>query len=103
MLPKMQKTVKQYNIFSKPLFDTVNGFVNDLIIGLVVLWESQEYHDVLDEYLQDAMEELRTDGKITNYKVILKDDILNKTMDIHIRYRQKNCLANSTIDYNIIM
>ena len=101
-------TLKTKGVASKPLLKDVSEFVGGIISEFSILWERDNHRDQILEVLEEYLEELVEEGRISQPNVICDDrnnnEILAKAgiTNLEVRYKQDNCYAATILTYVII-
>lgn len=101
-------TVKTRNVNSKRLLATVTEFMQTVITEFSILWDSDTHRDAIIEVIEEFLEELAEDGKITQFNVIC--DGRNNTkqlrdsgmVNLDITFKQEDCYNTTSLHYVVI-
>ena len=100
-------TLKTKSVNSKTLFNEVSNFINDIIDGFGIIWDSDSQRDAIIEVIEEFMEDLQNDNKIEQWDIVCdarnnkQEDVKNKIVHLEIHYKQKNCLNITKLLYKI--
>ena len=100
-------TIKSSGVSSKILHKDVTDFVGGIISEFSILWERDNHRDQILEVLEEFLEELIEEGRITQSNVICDNRNNNEVLakagitNLEIRYKQDNCYNNTVLRYII--
>ena len=100
--------VKSKNINSKNLFKVINDFILEGIHSESVRWRDDMHRESFIEIVEEFLTELAMEAKITQFNAMCDlrnnslDDLENGTVLITIKYKQKDCLNVSEINYKMV-
>lgn len=101
--------IKSKAVASKFLYKTVTEFIGEIINEFSILYQHDVHRDSILEVIEEYLEELVEEGKITQYNVICDNrnnsEALAKKGITHleIRYKQDNCYAVTILNYEILV
>jgi len=101
-------TLKSKGVASKSLHADVTDFVGGIINEFSVLWERDVHRDAILEVLEEKLDELALEGKITQYNVMCDDRNNNEVLadagitNLEVHYKQDNCYITTVLLYVII-
>lgn len=99
--------LKTKNINSKLLFKEINDYVFEGINSNAVRWKDETHRKSFVEVIEEFLEELAENSKITQFKVMCDrrnnsmEDLEKGIVKLTIKFVQKNCLNISEIEYQI--
>jgi len=99
--------LKSTNVNSKFLHTDIADFIDNIITEFSVLWDSDVSRDAVLEVLDEFLEELAQDGKITQWNVICDDRNNNTSLsdngitNLEVFYKQDDCYNTTKLDYTI--
>jgi len=99
--------LKSTGVNAKSLHRDITEFVDNIITEFSVLWDSNVSRDAVLEVLDEFLEELAQDGKITQWNVVCDDRNNNSTLNdngitnLEVSYRQDDCYNTTKLDYTI--
>lgn len=99
--------LKVHGSSSKRLLGDVTQFVGEIITEFSILWEREKQRDQILDVIDEYLEEIVEDGRITRYNVICDDRNNNDRcaargithLDVH--YKQDNCYNTTKLHYTI--
>lgn len=101
-------TLKVSGSASKPLLKEVTEFVGSIIDEFSILYAHDVHRDAILEVLEECLDELGQQGRITQYNVICDNRNNNQILadagitNLDITYKQDNCYVTTTLNYVII-
>lgn len=101
-------TLKSKGVASKVLLRDITEFVDGIISEFSILWERDNHRDQILEVLEEFLEELVEEGRITQPNVICDDRNNNEVLsgngitNLEVRYKQDNCYVTTVLEYVII-
>jgi len=99
--------LKTKHVNSKPLLKEVSTLINEIIETFEIMWDSDNQRDAILEVIDEHLEELVEQKKITQWNVICDgrnnklSDIANNITNLDITYRQRNCFNVTELNYII--
>lgn len=100
-------TIKSKGVSSKILHKDVTEFIGGIISEFSILWERDNHRDQILEVLEEFLDELAEEGRITQSNVICdnrnNNEILAKAgfTNLEIHYKQDNCYNTTVLKYVI--
>ena len=101
-------TLKSSGVASKSLLKCVTEFVEEIINEFSILYAHDVHRDAILEVMEEHLEELLQEGKITQYNVICDDRNNNQVLadagitNLEIRYKQDNCYVTTVLKYVVV-
>jgi len=99
--------LKSFNVNAKSLHVDITDFVHSIITEFSVLWDSNVSRDAVLEVLDEFLDELTADGKITQRNVICDDRNNNIKLSedgitiLEVTYKQADCYNTTKLHYII--
>jgi len=101
-------TLKSKGVASKFLHEAVTSFIGDIIEEFSILYQHDVHRDAILEVIEEFLEELGEEGRITQFNVICDDRNNNEVLadagitNLEIRYKQDNCYVVTILNYVIV-
>ena len=101
-------TLEKFSVNNKTLFEEIHKFVEEGITSGEVMWSSEIHRISFVEIIENLLDDLEYDDRITQSNVIC-DYRNNNTLDmdngkytLEIFYKQRNCLNTTKLVYHIM-
>ena len=94
------------NVINKDLYIQLNDVLFEAVTTLEVKWNNEDHRRNFVEVIEDYLEDVLEDGKITQYKVVCdhrnnKSFLKQDEILFSVKYKQPHCFNWTTIEYYV--